>query len=157
MKVYVNYSWGGFPEIYWTEAARNEENGDPLDGEIAPIENAVDEYFKYRAYKEPSAEDALLFLISEIGEMIDAYMEKPDVPLSMRALVFNNVIGAGKAADDLLSEKQGWVRNNDRIKISDLSDEVGDVQMMLVKFASKLNIDPIEAMFEKMEKKGWKR
>lgn len=119
--------------------------------------DVVDDYFEFRKYKEPTAEQALLFLISEIGELTEAFLERYPQELNLRALVFNNIVSISKTADEVVSETQGWVRNNDRTKKTDISDEVGDALMMLTKFAGKLNIDPVDGMLDKMAKKGFRK
>jgi len=86
----------------------------------------VQEYYRFRSLTRPDASQAFLFLVSEIGELSDAFVE-------------------GQAE---------WVRNNpDRHR--DVSDEIGDILMMLTVFADTQGIDPVEAMLKKMQRKGF--
>jgi len=159
MKVYGSNSSDGVTEVYWSKEGAFEQPGDSTVAEIEPLKWVVDEYFKFRKYKEPTAQEAFLFLVSEVGELAEAIKENSSFDHSTRFMrqVIDDQISLGKWADGILAEQGGWVRNNDRIKTPDLSAEFGDVLMMLVKTAAKLNIDPVEAMFDKMEKKGWER
>ena len=86
----------------------------------------VQQYYDFRGLTQPDANQAFLFLTSEIGELADA-----------------------------LVAKQGkWVRNNpNRERI--IPDEIGDVLMMLTVFAATQGIDPLEALKEKMRSKGF--
>jgi NTP pyrophosphatase (non-canonical NTP hydrolase) len=90
------------------------------------LPDIVRQYYQFRGLTRPDANQAFLFLVSEIGELSDAFVE-------------------GQAQ---------WVRNNpDRAR--DVSDEIGDVLMMLTVFAATQGIDPVEALLRKMEKKGF--
>ena len=88
----------------------------------------VNEYFQFRGYHDPDASQAFLFLASEVGELADKFVH-------------------GQAS---------WVRNNPDAKNDDIAGEIGDVLMMLTKFAEKIGVDPIEAMLNKFERKGFK-
>ena len=46
-----------------------------------------------------------------------------------------------------------WIRNNPD-KDRSVSDEIGDVLMMLTVFSEAMGIDPVQAMLEKMKKEG---
>ncbi|MBI9043155.1 MAG: hypothetical protein JEZ06_01645 [Anaerolineaceae bacterium] len=86
----------------------------------------VEAYYKFRGLTHPDAAQAYLFLVSEIGELADAFV----------------------------ADQAEWVRNNpDRSRI--VEDEIGDVLMMLTVFASSQGIDPYDAMLTKMKKKGF--
>jgi NTP pyrophosphatase (non-canonical NTP hydrolase) len=89
---------------------------------VINLVKTVNQYFKHRCYKDPTAEEAMLFLVSEVGEL----------------------------ADLVVSNKQEWVRNNpDRQR--DLIHEIGDVQMMLIKTAEKLGVEnTVAAMVQTM-------
>lgn len=72
------------------------------------------------------ANQAFLFLVSEIGELSDA----------------------------LVSNQAQWVRNNpDRER--HIPSEIEDVLMMLTVFAATQGIDPLEALKDKMRSKGF--
>lgn len=86
----------------------------------------VKEYYTFRGLTEPDANQAYLFLVSEIGELADAFV----------------------------ANQAQWVRNNpDRER--DLESEIGDVLMMLTVFAAAHGIDPRDAMLNKMRRKGF--
>ena len=86
----------------------------------------VKKYYQFRDLTEPDANQAFLFLTSEIGELADAFV----------------------------ADQAEWIRNNPGKKRS-ISDEVGDVLMMLTVFAMTQDIDPYHAMLEKMQAKGF--
>jgi NTP pyrophosphatase (non-canonical NTP hydrolase) len=90
------------------------------------LNEAVQIYYDRRGLKFPDDEAALLFLISEVGELADA----------------------------VVSQQPGWIRNDpDKQRI--ISDEIGDVLMMLTAFSINHGIDPYEAMLAKFRKKGY--
>lgn len=85
----------------------------------------VKQYYEFRGYAMPDAGQALLFLMSEVGELADAHVHS-------QAL---------------------WVRNNERER--SVPDEVGDVMMMLVMYCQAIGIDPAGAMLDKMRSRGF--
>jgi NTP pyrophosphatase (non-canonical NTP hydrolase) len=90
------------------------------------LSDIVDAYYEYRGLTTPDANQAYLFLVSEVGELADA----------------------------LVANQADWVRNNpDRER--NIEPEIGDVLMMLTVCASQLGIDPVEAMVNKMKSKGF--
>lgn len=92
---------------------------------MSDLRQIVNNYFLRRGYKDPTLDEAFLFLVSEIGELSDA----------------------------LVSSRQEWVRNNPDKK-SNIAQEIGDVLMMLVKVGEKAGIDDIaNAMLYSMELK----
>jgi NTP pyrophosphatase (non-canonical NTP hydrolase) len=89
------------------------------------IVEIVEAYYQYRGLENPDASQALMFLVSEIGELADAHV----------------------------ANQAKWVRNNDRER--NVDEEIGDVLMMLTVYASTRGIDPIAAMLKKFERKGF--
>ncbi len=88
--------------------------------------DTVNRYYNFRGLTQPDAAQAFLFLVSEMGELADAFVQ----------------------------EQAEWVRNNpDRER--DIEAEIGDVLMMLTVFASTQGFDPFEAMLKKMGSKGF--
>ena len=86
----------------------------------------VQVYYDFRGLTQPDANQAFLFLTSEIGELADA----------------------------LVANQAAWVRNNPgRERV--IPDEIGDVLMMLTVFAATQGIDPVEALKAKMRSKGF--
>jgi len=87
------------------------------------ITGLVLDYFNARDMPFPDKVKALLFLVSEIGEIADAEVDK-------------------------MGE---WVRNNERER--DEAKEVGDVLFMLYVYAIAKGINPVHEMVKKMESK----
>ena len=85
---------------------------------------AVSNYFRERSLPMPNSENALHFLVSEVGELSDAVVQ----------------------------DKGEWIRNNPE-KTRDISDEVGDVLMMLTVFCIQRGISPAKCMVSKMRRK----
>ena len=90
------------------------------------LPEVVRAYFEHRGLTAPDTGQALLFLVSEVGELADAFVE----------------------------EQAQWVRNNPE-RNRNISDEIGDVLMMLTVFADAQGIDPVDAMLAKFERKGF--
>jgi NTP pyrophosphatase (non-canonical NTP hydrolase) len=90
------------------------------------LAEVVRSYYAFRGLTAPDAGQALLFLVSEVGELADAFVE----------------------------QQAQWVRNNPG-RERDISAEVGDVLMMLTVFADALGLDPMDAMLAKFERKGF--
>ncbi len=86
----------------------------------------VNRYYEFRGLTQPDANQAFLFLVSEMGELADAFVE----------------------------EQGQWVRNNPN-RERDIQAEIGDVLMMLTVFSAAQGVDPFEAMKAKMRKKGF--
>lgn len=78
-------------------------------------------YYQARGLVTPSTDEAMLFLVSEIGELADA----------------------------LVSKRGQWVRNNPDRERS-IPDELADVLMMTIVLGNALGIDPVQALREKM-------
>jgi NTP pyrophosphatase (non-canonical NTP hydrolase) len=131
MKVYVIYDQLEPVKVCWTakQAGEKASPGDIVKGvELAPFNDLVDAYSAFRTYKEPNAQEAFLFLVSEIGEL----------------------------ADELAHGVGSWVRNNHQDKGKGVEGEIGDVLMMLTTLATALHLDPLRCMENKMRSKGFK-
>ena len=124
-------------KICWTrqEAEQELENVRQMMKEAdyfaAPVANLVGlvmEYFAYRGYKTPDANQAFLFLASEIGELADRLVQ---------------------------SQSGEWVRNHPEAKSADPGPEIADVLMMLTALCNALGLDPVEQMREKFKRKGF--
>ena len=87
------------------------------------------EYYKFRTYKFPDVNNAMLFLVSEVGELADA----------------------------LVSNQEAWVRNNPKEKEAlEVQQEIGDIMMMLTVLTDRLNCpDPLNCMLENFARKGF--
>jgi NTP pyrophosphatase (non-canonical NTP hydrolase) len=90
------------------------------------LSEIVKAYYQYRGLTQPNANQAYLFLVSEIGELADA----------------------------LVANQADWVRNNPE-RERKIEPEIGDVLMMLTVFAMEMGIDPQDAMLAKMASKGF--
>lgn len=90
------------------------------------LEEIVADYYTSRQYAVPDANQALLFLVSEIGELADAQVHGQD----------------------------RWVRNDNQ-KNRSISGEIGDVMMMLTVYAAAHGCDPVGCMLDKMRSKGF--
>lgn len=88
----------------------------------------VKNYFEFRNYKVPDTHQAMLFLMSEVGELADELVQS--------------------MSDD-------WVRNNPENKGKGIQGEAGDVLMMLCALCSAAGFDPEEAMRAKWKTKGY--
>lgn len=125
------------------------------------FQKLVDKYFAHRNYVNPDATDALLFLISEVGELAQAYefmRAKSKTPIQDMAvsLVIENMKLLGFCADATISGKRAWVRNNDRVHDPEIGPEVGDVYMMLDRFAKASGAgEPGDCLIRKMMSKGF--
>lgn len=136
-KVYVEMMGSSPIMVYWTreDAIRitgmTEEEADkrlrPVD--ISSLSIVVQRYFEFRKYRIPNRDQAFKFLTSELGEL----------------------------ADELVQAEGGWVRNNPEDKGKGVSQEAGDVLMMLLAFSMVEDtwFDLIDAMFAKMASKGF--
>lgn len=144
MVVFVLHSKYGIHGVAWTQQqarSRSLELVDELKNkhfdhiaevnftpvELGSLAGPVEDYFNFRELVDPDVFQAFMFLTSEIGELAD------------------KVVG-------LTGE---WVRNNPQDKNDDVAGEIGDVLMMLTVTAAKLGIDPVKAMFDKFERKGY--
>lgn len=85
----------------------------------------VSDYFEKRGIPYlATGKDALLFLQTEVGELVDAHMRtEPE-----------------------------WVRNTQDKDVS-VADEVADVLMMLVAYAGSQGLDPEECLKNKIRRK----
>jgi len=144
MVVYVLHSKHGIHGVEWTQQSARKRSLEIVDElktkhfdhiaevQFSPVDlgglsNPVGDYFSFRELTDPDMIQAFVFLTSEMGEL----------------------------ADKLVGLYGDWVRNHPEDKNDDVAGEVGDVLMMLTVTAAKLGIDPIKAMFEKFERKGF--
>lgn len=95
--------------------------------EVADLEASVTGHIIARGGIVPNPTNALMFLVSELGELADA----------------------------LTDEKADWARNNDKTR--SIPDEAADVLYMLLAFSWSSGFNLLEAMFAKMERtaKTW--
>jgi len=118
----------------------------------------VQSYYKWRyANHYPDARQALYWLITEVVELVKAWLETAKPSLTpAEAAFFEQLIRLGEVAENIVQAEHDWVRNNDRVKAPNLAFEVGDALMMLTVFAIQSGVaDPEICMKSKMKSKGW--
>lgn len=94
--------------------------------ESKTLDEIVQGYYDFRNMSRPSAAQALMFLVSEVGELADAHV----------------------------NQEAEWVRNNQRER--NIPDEIGDVMMMLTVYAAANGCDPVGCMTDKMGRRGYR-
>lgn len=130
-----------------------------LTSAIDRLQPMVSRYFEERHLVEPDAEQAFLFLISEMGELAEAYLANaPQNKILESLYIFLQMSGLGKSADLAVSRsKAEWVRNHDRHKVSKpgeaLQDELADVLMMIDRLAFAVGEDATLCLINKMIRK----
>ncbi len=94
--------------------------------------NLIEAYYKARGIAFPDQKSALLFFLSEVGELSKAYLSiKPVVLSEEEEALLEAFSKLGMQADAIVSRIPGWIRNNDRTKQENISHEVADCEMML--------------------------
>lgn len=119
------------------------------------LSRVVVKYYEYRKYPMPSATQALLFLISEIGEVAEAFLTQVEGLSREEEGVFVSARTLGRVADDVVSRQRNWVRNGDREKKPNIEFEIGDVLQMVCVFALTLGLDAVQALYKKLSSKGF--
>ena len=109
-------------------------------------------YYTARGLQWADQKSALLFFLSEVGELAEAYAEVEGQGLSLEeAELLARFASLGMDADEIVSRKPGWIRNNDRLRKQNIAHEAADCNMMLSVFMeSYANVSPDEALREKM-------
>ena len=115
----------------------------------------IQSYYKARGLQWPSANNALWFFLSEVGELAEAYLSRNQDMLSGEEIQMLETFACeGLHADEIVSRVDGWIRNNDRVRKEDISKEVADCEMMLAVFMYSLTgTSPDDALLEKMKDK----
>lgn len=115
----------------------------------------IDDYYSYRELKDPNAEEALLFFLSEVGELCENYLHMTYPDKKTRRTI-HSMVTLGKKADTVVSEKGGWKRNNERAEgYRPINGEIGDCLMMLDRFSQALiQQSPEQCLRDKMKAKG---
>ena len=115
----------------------------------------IQKYYQARGLQWPSAKDALLFFLSEVGELAEAYLSQQRNSLTGEEIeMLQNFADEGFSADEIVSRVGGWVRNNDRVRKENVAKEVADCEMMLGVFMYSLTgKTPDEALLAKMKEK----
>ncbi len=112
----------------------------------------IQEYYRQRGLSWPDQKSALLFYLSEVGELAEAYLTIQPLELSEEEReLLKKFAQIGLEADEIVSRKPGWVRNNDRTRKENIAHEAADCNMMLSVFLETYNgQSPDDALLEKM-------
>lgn len=115
----------------------------------------IKDYYDQRGLGWPDQKSALLFYLSEVGELAEAYLAIRPVELSEEEQeLFKSFMQLGLKADEIVSRKPGWIRNNDRLRKENIAHEAADCNMMLSVFMDTYNGQtPDDALRQKMELK----
>ncbi|NLB71253.1 MAG: hypothetical protein GX797_04520 [Chloroflexi bacterium] len=112
----------------------------------------IRDYYQKRGLSWPDQKSALLFFLSEVGELAEAYLEIKPVSLTLEEQeLLHSFAKLGLQADEIVSRKPGWIRNNDRLRKENVAHEAADCNMMLSVFLETYNNQsPDDALLEKM-------
>ena len=112
----------------------------------------IREYYRQRGLSWPDPKSALLFYLSEVGELAEAYLAIQTAELSCEEQeLLQNFANLGLQADEIVSRKPGWIRNNDRLRKENIAHEAADCNMMLSVFLETYKgQSPDDALLEKM-------
>ena len=115
----------------------------------------IQDYYEQRGLSWPDQRSALLFYLSEVGELAEAYLSIQPVELNREEQdLLKTFAKLGLQADEIVSRTPGWVRNNDRVRKENISHEAADCNMMLSVFLETCcGQSPDDALLEKMELK----
>lgn len=115
----------------------------------------IQAYYNARGLRWADQKSALLFFLSEVGELAEAYLAHHQADLSTEeSELMENFSNLGILADTIVSRIPGWIRNNDRIRKENIEFEVADCNMMLSVFMYSLTgRTPDDALTEKMHLK----
>lgn len=142
---------------------------------MAVNRDTIDQYYQHRELVEPNSTEALLWLITEVAELAQAYsayvMQYEDAAEAVddydRSLGFSApeyasiqlLIKIRQTLEGALGERrETWVRNNPTQpgSKSDLPGEIADVYMMLDRFCKELGMgEPSQLLGTKMKAKGF--
>lgn len=109
-------------------------------------------YYNARGLQWADQKSALLFFLSEVGELAEAYAEVEGEGLNLEeGALLARFASLGMEADEIVSRKPGWIRNNDRLRKQNIAHEAADCNMMLSVFMeSYAGLSPDDALREKM-------
>lgn len=112
----------------------------------------IKKYYKARGLAWPGQKDALLFYLSEVGELAEAYLAISPVALDdEERQLLSDFAKLGMHADEIVSRVDGWIRNFDRQRKENIAHEVADCNMMLSVFMESFaGRSPDDALRDKM-------
>ena len=109
-------------------------------------------YYNARGLQWADQKSALLFFLSEVGELAEAYAEVEGEGLTNEEKeLCSRFASLGLEADEIVSRKPGWIRNNDRLRKQNVAHEAADCNMMLSVFMEAYaHLSPDDSLREKM-------
>lgn len=112
-------------------------------------------YYQARGLGWPDQKSALLFFLSEVGELAEAYLAVSPVEISHEEKeLLTEFATFGQKADEIVSRIPGWIRNNDRVRKENVEFEAADCNMMLSVFLECFaGLSPDQALINKMQEK----
>jgi len=112
----------------------------------------IKKYYEARGLAWPEQKDALLFYLSEVGELAEAYLAISPVALNdEERQLLSDFAKLGMQADEIVSRVEGWIRNFDRQRKENIAHEAADCNMMLSVFMESFaGRSPDDALREKM-------
>ena len=112
----------------------------------------IQDYYQQRGLSWPDQKSALLFYLSEVGELAEAYLAIQPVELTQEERdLLSDFAKIGLQADEIVSRTPGWVRNFDRMRKENIAHEAADCNMMLSVFLETCcGQSPDDALLEKM-------
>lgn len=115
----------------------------------------IQAYYHARGLSWPTPRNALLFFLSEVGELAQAYLcREADTLSDEDKALLSEFSARGLQADEIVSRVPGWLRNNDRARNENVIHEAADCDMMLSVFLEAYaGLSPDEALLEKMSLK----
>jgi len=118
--------------------------------------NKIQAYYEARGLQWADQKSALLFFLSEVGELAEAYLAHYQSTLSDEEIkLLDDFSDLGMQADGIVSRIPGWIRNNDRIRKENVEYEVADCNMMLSVFMySMTGQSPDDVLAKKMREKS---
>lgn len=129
----------------------------------------IDAYYAQRKLIEPTSTQDLLWLITELAELIRAYeftigeaeevIGRTSVTRTGPTIdrIFARMSDLRHVSEEYLAKmRTDWQRNSEDPNIPDLAGEISDCYMMLDRFAKSLGYDePQVLLARKMERKGF--
>ena len=77
------------------------------------LRETINQYYTLRGLTPPNDAESLLWLISELGEQVDAWMKTkhPDLPADAR-YAFEEMITLGTESEATVTNGKHWIRNH---------------------------------------------
>ena len=112
----------------------------------------IKKYYEARGLAWPEQKNALLFYLSEVGELAEAYLAISPVALNdEERQLLSDFAKLGMHADEIVSRVEGWIRNFDRQRKENIAHEAADCNMMLSVFMESFaGCSPDDALRKKM-------